>query len=492
MLAHITTNIANGGVRHDTLHGRDYLVAPVAMITAGVHNGSNGPLLYEEADIAKAVPAWNMKPIVVYHPMINDVGVSAADKDILESSQVGHVMNCSFTDGKLRAEAWIDKELAQNVDVRVLDALESNRVMEVSTGLFTDNEAVEGREYTAVTRNHQPDHLALLPDQVGACSVADGAGLLVANKGGMSHGKISMQLHKLIRERVPYTKKADGEVVGPWIADVYDKYFIYEMDDKYYQLSYTSGKAGVELGDTPQEVVRVTEYRNADNGKLVGNAYAPNKTKNTTMKKDEIVDGLIANTGNQWGEDDRQTLMDTPDAVLNAMAKDMDDEDEDKMKAKKGKKPTANADADGDKTPVQAAAEQGAEGIAPAPQPAAQPVANTTEAYIAQAPAEVQSLLRNGLAAHNAEQERLIGVITSNANNRFTKEFLATKDLQELQGLAAIAQPVANAADTEPEPGKVAMFHGAATPAGVVQNAGAATEEEALEAPTLNWEESNG
>lgn len=30
----------------------------------------------------------------------------------------------------------------------------------------------------AVARNHRPDHLAILPDQVGACSLADGAGLI--------------------------------------------------------------------------------------------------------------------------------------------------------------------------------------------------------------------------------------------------------------------------------------------------------------------------
>ena len=56
--------------------------------------------------------------------------------------------------------------------------------MELSTGLFTDNDETagvspKGRNYEAVARNHRPDHMAVLPDQVGACSINDGCGVLV-------------------------------------------------------------------------------------------------------------------------------------------------------------------------------------------------------------------------------------------------------------------------------------------------------------------------
>ena len=53
-------------------------------------------------------------------------------------------------------------------------------MMEVSTGLFSEIEpkpgVFKGRHYKGVVRNLRPDHLAILPDSIGACSIADGAG----------------------------------------------------------------------------------------------------------------------------------------------------------------------------------------------------------------------------------------------------------------------------------------------------------------------------
>jgi hypothetical protein len=55
--------------------------------------------------------------------------------------------------------------------------------MEVSTGLFADcvmdKGSWNGESYEYVAQNIRADHLAILPDSDGACSVKDGAGLLV-------------------------------------------------------------------------------------------------------------------------------------------------------------------------------------------------------------------------------------------------------------------------------------------------------------------------
>ena len=179
-----------GITRYDTLDGKDYLVAPMVMIVEGVLNGTNGPLLYPADELSKTPAVWNMKPVVVYHPSHNGRGVSACDPAIIKNHGVGIIMNAVFEDGKLKAEAWIDINKAAEVDDRVVDAIENNTVMELSTGLYTDNERVEGEfdgtPYTAIARNYRPDHLALLPDQTGACSIKDGAGFLrlnVSNEG---------------------------------------------------------------------------------------------------------------------------------------------------------------------------------------------------------------------------------------------------------------------------------------------------------------------
>jgi hypothetical protein len=192
----VTANVA-GKARETTYHGRKYLVAPMTLIVPGVLNGSQGPLYYPLEEVRKDPHAWNHIPIVVYHPMKNGRPVSARRPEILEKSGIGHLFNthasgCEGTHNvncKLGTEGWFDVERARVVDSRVLAALETNTPMELSTGLTLEQEpAPQGavynspggpRPYVAIARNYRPDHLAVLPDQKGACSVLDGCGVLV-------------------------------------------------------------------------------------------------------------------------------------------------------------------------------------------------------------------------------------------------------------------------------------------------------------------------
>jgi hypothetical protein len=93
----------------------------------------------------------------------------------------------------------------------------------------------------------------------------------------------------------------------------------------------------------------------------------------------------------------------------------------------------------------------------------------------------MQDVLRNGVAAHKAAKDDLITKITANANNKFSAEFLATKGIEELQGLAALAhvEPVSNSAPP--------MFAGQSTPAAPIGNQGGDVEAP-LTAPTLSFE----
>lgn len=184
-LESFTFNIGGTKLRHETMDGKEYVVAPMAMLTEGVHNGSNGPLFYPKEELSKTPVVWNMKPLVIYHPTANGQGVSACTPEVIEKRSVGVVMNSKFDD-KLRAEAWIDEPKCNQVDPRVMKALHKGEMVEVSTGLFTDNEIKEGeyhgKRYVAIARHYRPDHLAILPDKKGACSISDGAGLLQLNE----------------------------------------------------------------------------------------------------------------------------------------------------------------------------------------------------------------------------------------------------------------------------------------------------------------------
>jgi hypothetical protein len=181
------TLLANAGrARREVRNGREYLVAPLTLIVPGVLNGSKGPLLYPPDEIRKDYSAWNGMPLVVYHPLVNGQHVSARHPQVWETQEVGRVFNAVIDQyGKLKAEGWFDVEHTMRVDDRVVAALNAGIPIELSTGLYTDNEPAprganwNGRPYSHIARNYRPDHLAILPDQVGACSVNDGCGVLV-------------------------------------------------------------------------------------------------------------------------------------------------------------------------------------------------------------------------------------------------------------------------------------------------------------------------
>jgi hypothetical protein len=404
-LQNITMNLAPV-VRHETLNGRDYIVAPMVMLTVGVHNGSNGPLYYPRDELAKTPVVWNMKPIVVYHPTQNGQGVTATDPDVLATQSVGMVMHAKF-DGKLRAEAWLERDRLEHIDPRIVETLESGQLMEVSTGLFTDNVyepgSHGGSEYEMVARNFRPDHLAILPDKVGACSIQDGAGLLQLNEAGDIPETLGVPAATALRDRL-----------------------------EAYITNHGSG------GGTPQS-----------------------QTKGGGMTLAELADGLIENEATTWVEDDREFLEgQTPEALEKFVPVEVENkkygdkkppvsEDEEEEKKNMPKAPLKNDNPD---TPPEA-------------QAAAPPArAVTVDEYIAAAPEGIRDMLSAGLAAHNAEKAELIAGITGNAANTYTQEQLGAKDLAELQQLHQLAAVVAPAANVQPLYGGQAVPTGNAAP----------------------------
>lgn len=177
----------SGKVRRATLGGRPYLVAHATYIVPGVLNGSQGPIFYSAEENARDPTIWNGMPLVVYHPMENGQPVSARSHSILDKSQIGVALN-THTDrhGVLKGEAWFDVERTKSVDSRIYSALENGNAIELSTGLHLQQRPVEngpkehaGFQYAYEAYNYKPDHIAILPDQIGACSVRDGCGVLV-------------------------------------------------------------------------------------------------------------------------------------------------------------------------------------------------------------------------------------------------------------------------------------------------------------------------
>lgn len=168
--------------------GKKHLVVPVTMMVEGVHNGSHGRLLHTIVELGRFPESWNGIPIVIDHPEVDGMNVSANDPEIIDARTVGRVYKTHVDGNRLKAEAWLDEEKLGQVCPTTLARIKKKEPIEVSVGVFSDNEDVtgdwKGETYESIAKNHRPDHLALLPGGVGACSLADGCGIRLNKEGG--------------------------------------------------------------------------------------------------------------------------------------------------------------------------------------------------------------------------------------------------------------------------------------------------------------------
>lgn len=167
-------------LQRTTLDGREYAVAPVVALVAGVVNGE----LITAEELGAFVAAWDGRPVPVQHPQDAEGNyVSANSPEVIETSVIGQVFKMAMAGDRLVGEVWLDVAKCQKLGgdaLATLQRLEAGQIVEVSTAYFCDIEEVtgtfNGAAYTGIQRNLRPDHVALLPDQVGACSVANGCG----------------------------------------------------------------------------------------------------------------------------------------------------------------------------------------------------------------------------------------------------------------------------------------------------------------------------
>lgn len=182
-LERLTANLAVN-TRRETLNGREYLVAPITLLVPGIHNGSQGSVYYSQEELEKDPSPWNGMPLVLNHPKSEEGAfISARTPAIIQRYGLGQIFN-STSNGKLGAEAWFDVEKTRQIDPTILNRLEAGETIETSTGLSARLVAVENGQFNGKRFSHQatnfvPDHVAILPDSVGACSVKDGCGVLV-------------------------------------------------------------------------------------------------------------------------------------------------------------------------------------------------------------------------------------------------------------------------------------------------------------------------
>ena len=449
--------------RIETFQGKEYIVAPAVLLNVGVHPGSIGPLLYTANELEKTVKSWNNKPVVLYHPGGDG---SAAHPEILESSACGFVMNASFSDNALRADLYIDSARLQELDQTTHQDIINNKAIEISTGLFSQpiiaNGEHEGEEYIGQMIDGQPDHLALLPGLVGACSIKKGCGLLVNESSGVDNSKrgvyrfqasekaaetlTKIGIPVLLENELSFSEKGDklhralrlklGSAWDGWIDEIYESYLIYRDGSRLFVMYYSDSDSDVELSSTdPVEVKRETRFVFAD-GSVLNEAT---KEEDSEMaNKADTITSLISNEQVQFGEDDREFLETLNDDQLQKLFP-VTNENADSKETKNDGQGTAVQNSATASTPVLNC--NGNNGNA---------VQNTQLSYddwMNAAPPEVREIVNNARATTDAEKQRLIDIITNSAQNEFTPEYLKTQKLDVLKGMAKLAQqPVQNSA----------------------------------------------
>ena len=330
-----TINI--GGTKGElvTLEGRKHYKVPAVIIVEGVLDGSHGPGFYPAEENGRRVDAWNHIPITLDHPTIKGQQVSARTPKVINRFKWGVFLNARQDGVKTKGFAYFDIERVKKLDSRLLNRLRKGKKVEVSTGLSVRQEFKKGvhnnRKYEWIARDQEPDHLAVLMDSVGACSVKDGAGLL-ANQANMPED-VSVILRKSVQELVKVIGVDDivnnemsfstvtmqlsnllsaaygqpGKYWRGWIAEVFpDSVVFYDEDGKLNRIGYKTTKNTVALSGEAVRVERQIDYVPVSNSEGKG-------VDNMAFDKKAHVKALI---GNGFDASDKDWLMKLDDEQL--------------------------------------------------------------------------------------------------------------------------------------------------------------------------------
>lgn len=302
--------------------GKEYLVAPcVMLVTPGVYNGEYVP----PNELQTFVSAWNDAPVVIRHP--RDAQGEPTSAKGIDIPRVGRVYNVSLDGGKLKGDLWLDIEAVKaNGATDTISAIENGDMVEVSTGYFRIFDPSAGvfndQSYYGISRTIVPDHLALLPDQRGACSIEGGCGVprvntaphpilgvdstadaaATANTGGYIRIN-AVNTNAIAQDELDMLRRIDL-VQGAWWSGEQDGWplFIYDT----YVVASTSAEQGIAR--IPYDIVP-----NADGSysitfgepvtvRVSFDTISPTATPQENIMRESIIQLLHARTGAEMSE----------------------------------------------------------------------------------------------------------------------------------------------------------------------------------------------
>lgn len=505
-----------GEYRTDTLHGKEYIVVPVIALVEGVLQGmsSEGPELALADEFGRFPASWDGRPLVMSHPVDEEGNpVTANSPKTLEAYQIGFLFNSKVKNKKLILEAWVDPTLMQNLNAdakETLETLQKGEMIEVSTGYFALIEQTSGlhnnQKYDGIQRDIVPDHLAFLPNgTIGACSNADGCGAQLAvnsspeakfvavkdfrtelsccdscAKGGSCDGNHAMpkdNQEAATTEAAKGTEEAAKK--GPeahqdlTVANTISGAILF--GDAYSLVSASLKALGgytYLIGITADKVI-YEQYNNfTGNYDKFQRSYEVNADGQVTLGDDIqqvniLTRVVVANSktdGTEATGDEEKSMTDTKTPGTPAPQANTED-----------KKPRVETITNEQGTlEVNFDAEGKATGFKLTPKANETKKPQTVEEFIAQAPAEMQEVMKSSLKLHSDKKQATIKALKDSGRCKFSDEKLNAMSLGDLEDLAELANVPSYAGVALPHANKSSQEDDSVTAAPLVFEAPAA------------------
>lgn len=456
--------------------GKTYKSYPCVALVQGVLQGSNADapeLALAEAFGMFDAAGWNGRPLVLNHPKVNGVFVSANHPEVLNDWKIGYIFNARMQEEKLLVDAWIDTENESAELADIMTKLDEGELVEVSTGLFSEiipqSGIYEGKKYAGVWSNVVPDHLAVLSlGVVGACSISDGCGIPRINTKDTEMNNVNLFANKGKKQ-----KNCSGDSGSCNCG----------CDKGSEPVNINANQAGEQHSAIERflanalpgnlvlrDVRQILEREGSEYLKKMKdfcNAYYIWLAAATTeVAVFEIEFGNFYQVGYMMDSDGNVTFDDNIIEVnlLERIVIKNDTDEGNNMSATPANPSVQNAAQPASVTEVVSpGAGVPTQEVAPTtpsegqtvvntvvtPGEAAPKVHNSIEEFIASAPAVFQSQLLEGLERVNSYRTDLVNKISTNSANKFTAEQLNAMETSVLEGISAIAN-VNSAASQQP------------------------------------------
>lgn len=178
----------------ETIDGKPHIV--VRGITPVVDDIVMNRKLYPAAEIEKAYNTLERNPMPLGHPKVDGKHVSARDVRAVNEYHVGAwLQNVSHEGGKVTGDMYVNRQYAESSEKgkRLINRLDEMIVgtnaepIHISTGLLYSGIAAngesKGKKYNEIATNMMFDHVAVLLDEPGAGTPAEGVGIFVNAEG---------------------------------------------------------------------------------------------------------------------------------------------------------------------------------------------------------------------------------------------------------------------------------------------------------------------